>query len=72
VAELASSPRTQTRAIRSAPQWHDLEAAALRRIRSARVGQADDIAALVAFLISEEGQWINGQVINIDGGTILP
>jgi len=28
-------------------------------------------AALVAFLLSEEGAWINGQVINIDGGTVL-
>jgi len=26
---------------------------------------------LVAFLISDEGGWINGQVINVDGGTIL-
>lgn len=62
---------TATETIRSAPQWHDLEAAALRRIRSARVGHVDDIAALVAFLMSQEGEWINGQVINIDGGTIL-
>jgi NAD(P)-dependent dehydrogenase (short-subunit alcohol dehydrogenase family) len=31
----------------------------------------DDVAALVAFLVSEEGEWINGQVINVDGGTVL-
>jgi NAD(P)-dependent dehydrogenase (short-subunit alcohol dehydrogenase family) len=30
-----------------------------------------DVAALVAFLLSEEGGWINGQVVNIDGGTVL-
>ncbi|MBX9640544.1 MAG: SDR family oxidoreductase, partial [Mycobacteriaceae bacterium] len=41
------------------------------RIRGNRLGEPDDIAALVAFLLSEEGEWINGQVINIDGGTIL-
>jgi NAD(P)-dependent dehydrogenase (short-subunit alcohol dehydrogenase family) len=62
---------TATEAIQSAPQWPDLEAAALKRIRGARVGVPDDVAALVAFLISEEGEWINGQVINIDGGTVL-
>jgi NAD(P)-dependent dehydrogenase (short-subunit alcohol dehydrogenase family) len=62
---------TATEAIRSAPQWPDLEAAALRRIRGPRVGETDDVAALVAFLMSDEGAWINGQVLNIDGGTIL-
>jgi NAD(P)-dependent dehydrogenase (short-subunit alcohol dehydrogenase family) len=62
---------TATEAIRGVPQWPDLEAAALRRIRGPRVGAPDDIAALVTFLVSDEGGWINGQVINIDGGTIL-
>lgn len=62
---------TGTETIRSAPQWPDLEAAALRRIRGTRVGDPDDIASLVAFLLSSEGGWINGQVVNIDGGTIL-
>jgi NAD(P)-dependent dehydrogenase (short-subunit alcohol dehydrogenase family) len=62
---------TATDGIRAAPQWPDLEAGALKRIRGPRVGAPDDIAALVAFLISQEGEWINGQVINIDGGTVL-
>lgn len=62
---------TATDTIRAAPQWPDLEAAALRRIRGPRVGETTDIAALVAFLMSDEGAWINGQVLNIDGGTIL-
>lgn len=62
---------TATEAIRSVPQWPELEAGALKRIRGTRVGDPDDIAALVAFLLSEEGGWINGQVVNIDGGTVL-
>ena len=33
-----------------------------------RVGQPDDIAAVVAFLASEEGRWITGQIIEADGG----
>jgi NAD(P)-dependent dehydrogenase (short-subunit alcohol dehydrogenase family) len=62
---------TATEAIRSVSQWPDLQAGALRRIRGPRVGDPGDIAALVAFLLSEEGEWINGQVVNIDGGTVL-
>ena len=62
---------TATDAIRGVPQWPDLEASALKRIRGDRVGSPVDIAGLVAFLLSDEGEWINGQVINIDGGTVL-
>lgn len=62
---------TATEAIRSAPQWPDLEAGALKRMRSPRVGESDDVAAMVAFLMSDDGTWMNGQVINVDGGTIL-
>jgi NAD(P)-dependent dehydrogenase (short-subunit alcohol dehydrogenase family) len=53
------------------PQWPQLEASALKRIRGPRVGETTDIASLVAFLLSAEGAWINGQVISIDGGTVL-
>ncbi len=41
---------------------------ALERTRSPRLGQPDDIAAMVAFLMSDDGAWINGQVISVDGG----
>ncbi|MDF0529372.1 SDR family oxidoreductase [Tsukamurella sp. 8F] len=33
-----------------------------------RLGTAADIAAIVAFLISDEGRWVSGQLINTDGG----
>ena len=33
-----------------------------------RVGNAEDIAAMVAFLLSEQAQWITGQIIGVDGG----
>jgi NAD(P)-dependent dehydrogenase (short-subunit alcohol dehydrogenase family) len=62
---------TATEAIRSAPQWQELEASALKRMRSPRVGEVEDVASMVAYLLSDEAAWINGQVFNIDGGTIL-
>jgi 7-alpha-hydroxysteroid dehydrogenase len=39
-------------------------------ITSIRVGQPEDIAAAVAFLASEDGAWVNGQVWHVNGGMI--
>jgi 3-oxoacyl-[acyl-carrier protein] reductase len=36
-----------------------------------RLGEPADIADVVAFLVSEEGRWVNGQTINADGGLVL-
>lgn len=33
-----------------------------------RIGDAEDVAALAAFLVSSEAEWITGQVIAVDGG----
>ncbi|HZH10718.1 MAG TPA: SDR family oxidoreductase [Microvirga sp.] len=35
-----------------------------------RLGQPEDIASVVAFLVSPEGGWINGQTIRANGGVI--
>lgn len=36
-----------------------------------RAGQAEDVAALAAFLASDEAAYITGQVINVDGGMAM-
>ena len=33
-----------------------------------RLGTADDVASLTAFLLSEEADWMTGQIISVDGG----
>jgi len=33
-----------------------------------RVGAADDIGGVVAFLFTEDAKWINGQRIEVSGG----
>lgn len=43
----------------------------LRMGRSSRLGRPDDIAAMVAYLGSADGEWINGQVISVDGGALM-
>jgi 3-oxoacyl-[acyl-carrier protein] reductase len=35
---------------------------------SGRLGRPSDIAGVVAFLVSDEGRWISGQLLNADGG----
>jgi NAD(P)-dependent dehydrogenase (short-subunit alcohol dehydrogenase family) len=35
-----------------------------------RLGKPEDIAAAVAFLASEDGEWVNGQIWHVNGGTI--
>jgi NAD(P)-dependent dehydrogenase (short-subunit alcohol dehydrogenase family) len=43
----------------------------LAMMRSPRLGHPDDIAAMVAFLMSSAGAYINGQVISVDGGATM-
>ena len=35
-----------------------------------RVGLPDDIASAVAFLVSPEGRWVNGQILRVNGGIV--
>jgi NAD(P)-dependent dehydrogenase (short-subunit alcohol dehydrogenase family) len=44
---------------------------ALAGTRSPRLGDPEDIAAMVAMLLSADGAWINGQVISVDGGATI-
>ncbi len=41
---------------------------ALRGVKSPRHGAPEDIAAAVAFLLSDEGAWVNGQTWHVNGG----
>lgn len=44
--------------------------AGLKAIPHTRLGKAEDIAAAVTFLASEDGEWVNGQVWHVNGGTL--
>ncbi|MCL2430889.1 MAG: SDR family oxidoreductase [Alphaproteobacteria bacterium] len=44
---------------------------ALRGTRSRRLGLPEDIAAMTALLLSADGEWINGQMLSVDGGATI-
>jgi len=44
--------------------------AALKNVPHTRLGRGDDIAGAVAFLASDDGEWVNGQVWHVNGGMI--
>jgi NAD(P)-dependent dehydrogenase (short-subunit alcohol dehydrogenase family) len=54
----------------SAPIYQDPETRALRAasVPAGRIGRGEDIAGAVAFLISEQADYIHGQHILVDGG----
>ena len=50
----------------------DAKAALLGRIALGRMGQADDIAAAVAFLLSPGASYITGETLHVNGGMYMP
>lgn len=68
------SPSLRSRMAALAESLGSLEAAEkyfLDRQPSGRLGQPEEIAGLCAFLASEDGRFMTGQAINIDGGITI-
>ena len=59
----------ETQMIESIPD--DLRARILERIPLGRFGAPEDVAGCVAFLCGDDGSYITGQTISIDGGLSL-
>lgn len=36
-----------------------------------RLGEPDDIAKVVGFLVSDAGEWVNGQIVRVNGGFVI-
>jgi 3-oxoacyl-[acyl-carrier protein] reductase len=59
---------TAATAVRVGVSMEDFKAANAAMIPAARVGQPEDIAATVSFLVSEGAGYVSGQVIYVAGG----
>jgi len=51
-----------------AETWADDQ---LAHLPHTRLGEPEDQAAVVALLLSDDGRWINGSVVSVDGGSIM-
>ncbi len=51
--------------------WKDHEEDVSARTALGRVGEPPDVAAAVAFLVSDQASWITGDTMVIDGGQVL-
>ena len=49
----------------------EFRATALRAARHTRLGRPADIASMVAYLVSDEAEWITGQVLGVNGGAAI-
>jgi 3-oxoacyl-[acyl-carrier protein] reductase len=46
----------------------DIKAMVVQRTALGRLGQPDEVADVVAFLVGNDARWVTGQTINADGG----
>ena len=44
----------------------------LRLYPTRRLGEVEDHAAIIAFLVSERASWITGQIVSVNGGFVMP
>ena len=51
--------------------WRDHEDPLASSTALGRIGEPADVAAAVAFLVSDEASWITGETLVIDGGQLL-
>ena len=60
-----------TDSLRIIPGNEEIVAESVKRTPAGRIGQPEDLANVVAFLASDEADWIVGQTIIADGGVSL-
>ncbi len=60
--------RVETAAAELGVTIPEAEEAMIKDAKLSRIGEPDDIAHLVTFLVSAEGRFLHGSLIDVDGG----
>jgi 3-oxoacyl-[acyl-carrier protein] reductase len=63
-----STAMTQQTAERIGVPFEDFQKMGAESTALQRVGEPDDIAAVIAFLCSEDASYVTGQIVYVDGG----
>jgi len=54
------------------PEKYDRRVKAVLKVYPAgRIGEPDDAAAMITFLLSDQASWVTGQVISVNGGFVM-
>ena len=61
---------TASTAARMGVPFEDFQKMAIERIPVRRVGQPEDVAATISFLVSEDASFVSGQIIYVAGGPL--
>jgi 3-oxoacyl-[acyl-carrier protein] reductase len=59
---------TRETAARQRKDFEEMKAEAIERIPVRRIGQPQDVANVIAFLVSDEASYVSGQIIYVAGG----
>ncbi|SDA87603.1 SDR family oxidoreductase [Sinorhizobium sp. NFACC03] len=54
------------------PRNSETNRAAISRIPTGRLGEPDEVAAAIGFLVSDEAAYVNGATIDVNGGEYVP
>lgn len=70
--ELRQGREARMRAEMGEERYARREKTVLRMYPTGRIGEPEDIASAVTFLVSRRASWITGQVLSVNGGFAMP
>ena len=70
--ELRNEREAKMRAEMGEEKYARRQKTVLRMYPTGRLGEPDDIASAVSFLVSKRASWITGQVLSVNGGFAMP
>lgn len=70
--ELRAEREAKMRASMGEEKYARRQQTVLRMYPAGRLGEPDDIAPAVSFLVSKRASWITGQVLSVNGGFAMP